>query len=164
MSSFRIFFTCVLATGALFLSMLPPTLAQSDTPVTVPQAANQQQNVSESTATSNSAPRDGVSLEETGAVLPNNLPRFDIEGETDPIRAFETVLLNYVINPIFLLSGGVAVIVILYSSFLIITSRAQEDSLSSAKNTLLWAFVGLGLVMLAYTIVSNLARIILEVL
>jgi hypothetical protein len=146
MSILRLFGSIVVATFFIFFFEVQPLLAQSD----VFLLANE------------SVP--GVSLNETKAVLPDNLPTFGIENEKDPIRAFESILLNYIINPIFLLSGGVAVVVIMYSSFLIITSRAQEDSLTSAKTTLIWAFAGLALVILAYTIVSNLARIILEVL
>lgn len=104
----------------------------------------------------------GIGVGNTG--LPSNLPRLGLEGVTDPISAVETILLNYIITPIFVLAGGVAVIVIMYSAFQIITARGEEEGLSAAKTTLTWAFLGLGLVMLAYTIVSNLARIILEVL
>src|SRR5690606_21695461 len=132
MSHFRTFFS-VLLVLALFFNAISFVHAQDSTSeFNVPQETNQQINTSEDSGSANNVSGNGVSLEETGAVLPDDLPRFGIQGETDPIRAFETVLLNYVINPIFLLAGGVAVIVILYSSFLIITSRAQEDSLSSA--------------------------------
>lgn len=110
----------------------------------------------------------GISLEESfessGTKLPGNLPTFELGDETSPVRAFESILLDYVIYPIFLLAGGVAVIVIMYSSLVLITGRGQEESLTSTKTTLIWAFVGLGLIILAYTIVSNLASIIIETL
>lgn len=110
---------------------------------------------------------NGVPLSETlqrsGVTLPSNLPRFEVEGETSAVKAFESILLTYVIQPIFFLAGGVAVVVIMYSAGLLITGRGQEDSLTNAKTTLTWAFVGLGLVILAYSIVSNLADIILGV-
>lgn len=112
----------------------------------------------------NALATNGVNLQESGFVPPGNLPTFNLENEQSPVSAFERILLNYIIRPIFLVSGGVAVIVILYSSFRMISSRAQEDAVTSAKTTLIWAFVGLGLIVLAYTIVSNLARILLEVL
>lgn len=104
----------------------------------------------------------GIGVSDTG--LPSNLPRLGLQGVTNPVGAVERILLNYVITPIFILAGGVAVIVIMYSAFQIITARGEEEGLSAAKTTLIWAFLGLGLVMLAYTIVSNLARIILQVL
>jgi hypothetical protein len=94
--------------------------------------------------------------------LPSNLPRLNMEGVKDPVQLTEGFMLKYIIRPVFFLSGGVAIIMILYSSFQIITARGEEDGLTSAKTTLTWAFVGLGLVVLAYTIVSNLASIILQ--
>lgn len=114
------------------------------------------------TTPSRPAGTSGIGVGETG--LPSNLPRLGLQGVTNPVSAVERILLNYVITPIFILAGGVAVIVIMYSAFQIITARGEEEGLSAAKTTLIWAFLGLGLVMLAYTIVSNLARIILEVL
>lgn len=110
--------------------------------------------------------KEGVPLRETlrnsNVTLPTNLPTFNLGDETSAVKALEGILLNYVIRPIFLLAGGVAVVVIMYSAGLIITGRGQEDAITKAKTTLVWAFVGLGLVILAYTIVSNVARIITE--
>lgn len=101
-------------------------------------------------------------LENSNVDVPDNLPTLGIEGEEDPITAVESVLVNYIINPIFLIAGGVATVVIMYSAFRVISSRGEEEGMEAAKKSLIWAFVGLGLVMLSYTIVSNMARIILQ--
>jgi hypothetical protein len=142
----------------------PVPAPQTAVPTTAPQttAPAPSSGVPSSNTPSNARNSDGTSLRESGFIPPSNLPTFDLENENNPVAAFERILLNYIISPIFLISGGVAVIVILYSSFRLVTSRAQEDSITAAKTTLIWAFVGLALVMLAYTIVSNLASIILE--
>lgn len=108
----------------------------------------------------------GVSIEDlmkkTGSQLPSNLPKLDLSEVKDPVSWVEKFFLRYIINPIFLLSGGVAVIMILYSSFRIITARGEEEGLTAAKTTLIWAGAGLGLIMLSYTIINNLIRIFLE--
>ncbi|MDP3975551.1 MAG: hypothetical protein Q8P95_01410 [bacterium] len=106
----------------------------------------------------------GISIKNIGGSenFPVELPTFNMTDEKDPITAVEKVILNYVITPIFFLAGGVAVIMVLYSAFRILISRAEEDGLTAAKNTLIWSFLGLGLIMVAYTIVRNLASIILQ--
>lgn len=111
--------------------------------------------------------RTGIGLKEAGfdinAIDPDtNLPTFNIENSTDPLQVVDSVLLRYIINPIFFLAGGVAVLVIMYSSFRIVTSRGEEEGLTAAKNTLIWAAAGLALVLLAYTLVGNLVSIVLQ--
>ncbi|MDP2691061.1 MAG: pilin [bacterium] len=105
------------------------------------------------------AQQDGLPV--TG-VNSEHLPTLGLEDEKDPVRAAESLLLNYVINPIFLVSAGVAVIVIFYASFRIIAARGEEEGLTAAKNTLIWAAAGLALIVLAYALVSNIAQIVLE--
>jgi len=93
-------------------------------------------------------------------LLPTNVPQLSTNGATDPVRATESFMLRYIIRPIFFISGGVAVIVIMYAGFQIISARGEEEGITSAKTTLTWAFAGLALVVLAYTIVSNLGKIL----
>lgn len=106
----------------------------------------------------------GRSLEDLGFDASNveNLPTLGLEGINDPVQAIDSVLLNYIINPIFILAGGAAVIVIMYSSFRLVASRGEEEGITAAKNALIWAFAGLALVLLAYTLVRNLAEIVLR--
>lgn len=94
--------------------------------------------------------------------LAPSLPTLGLEGVNDPIEAVDSVLLNFVINPIFFLAGGVAVIVIMYASFQLIKGQGEEEGVTNAKNTLIWAFAGLALVLLSYTLVTNLTTIVLE--
>ena len=108
--------------------------------------------------------RFGQSLEDLGAELPDNLPRAGIEDEMDAVTAVDSVLFRFVVTPIFFLAGGIAVIVILYSAARIIVARGEEEGLTAAKNALLWAFVGLLLIIFAYTLVRNLTQILVEVI
>ncbi len=103
-------------------------------------------------------PGEGIPL--SGIGLPSNLPKFGLEGIGDPQKVTESFMLRYVINPIFIISGALAILMIIYSAGRIITARGEEDGLTAAKTTLTWAAIGLGLIMLAFTIVSNLVRII----
>ena len=104
----------------------------------------------------------GRSLTDTEVQIPGNLPTLGLKDERDPIKATESLLVTYVINPIFLVAGGVAVIIIMYASFQIISSRGDEEAgLGAAKTTLTWALVGLGLIIASYTIVRNISSIIL---
>lgn len=108
----------------------------------------------------------GITLEELGKnvdlKLPPNLPTFEkgFKGIKDPVKATESFFLNYIISPIFLLAAGVAVIMILYASFRIITARGEEEGITKAKTTLIWAAAGLALIMLAYTLVRNISTIL----
>ena len=108
--------------------------------------------------------RTGQSLQDLGfdPSTVRNLPTLGIEGEKDPVRVIDSVLLNYIVNPIFFLAGGTAVIVIMYSSFRIVVARGEEEGITAAKNALIWAFAGLALVVLSYTIVRNLIQIVIS--
>jgi hypothetical protein len=105
----------------------------------------------------------GDSLKDLGfdSTKAPNLPTLGLENVNDPIKAIDSVLLNFVINPIFFLSGGVAVIVIMYAAFQLMKGQGEEEGLTNTKNTLIWAFAGLGLVLLSYAIVTNLVQIVL---
>lgn len=103
---------------------------------------------------------EGFSLEEAGFKPGSNIPTLGLEGEEDPLKVVDSVLLKYVINPIFFLAGGVAVLVIMYSAFRIIVARGEEEGITAAKNALIWATAGLALVLLAYTLVRNLVNIV----
>lgn len=111
---------------------------------------------------------NGRTIEEleglAGVKLPPNLPTFKkgFQGIKDPVKATESFFLNYIISPIFLLAAGVAVIMILYASFRIITARGEEEGITKAKTTLIWAAAGLALIMLAYTLVRNISTIITD--
>jgi cytochrome bd-type quinol oxidase subunit 2 len=62
--------------------------------------------------------------------------------------------INNVINLFSLVVGAVSVIMIIYGGFKYITSGGSDDGTKSAKNTILYALVGLVIVLLAQTIVK----------
>lgn len=103
---------------------------------------------------------EGVTLEQSGNKLPANLPRFNLSQKTNPIESIEYFMLRYVVNPVFLLSGGIAVLMIIYSAGRIIGARGEEEGLTAAKTTLTWAAAGLALIMVAFTLVQNLIALL----
>ncbi len=108
--------------------------------------------------------RSGVSLEEVKTKLPPNLPRLGINETDDPLEAIERVLLNYVITPLFSIVAGIALIMVLYSSFQLVISRGEEEGITTAKTTLIWSAAGLALTLMAYTIVRNISSIVLNLI
>ena len=106
-------------------------------------------------------PPKGVSLKDTGFEYPNNLPKLDIEGEKNPIKATETLLLNYVINPIFFIAGGIAIYMVVNAGFSLVISGVAESQLETAKKTLIWSGAGLLLIIGSYTLVRAILEFVL---
>lgn len=65
-----------------------------------------------------------------------------------------TSTINSLINLFSIAVGAVSVIMIIYGGFKYITSGGSDDSTKAAKNTILYALVGLVIVLLAQTIVK----------
>lgn len=64
-----------------------------------------------------------------------------------------TNLLRRIINIISVIIGVIAVIMIIFAGFRYITSGGKQESVSAAKNTILYAIIGLVIVALAQVIV-----------
>jgi energy-converting hydrogenase Eha subunit B len=62
-------------------------------------------------------------------------------------------LVSIIINIISVIVGVVAVIMIIYAGFRYVTSGGSDDSVKTAKNTILYAIIGLVIVALAQIIV-----------
>ncbi|USN97630.1 MAG: hypothetical protein H6799_00825 [Candidatus Nomurabacteria bacterium] len=63
-------------------------------------------------------------------------------------------LVNNLINLFSIIVGAVSVIMIIYGGFKYITSGGSDDATKSAKNTILYALVGLIIVLISQTIVK----------
>jgi cytochrome bd-type quinol oxidase subunit 2 len=74
-------------------------------------------------------------------------------GDTDGSNTLAKTI-NSVINLFSLIVGAASVIMIIYGGFKYITSGGSDDATKSAKNTILYALVGLIIVLLAQTIVK----------
>lgn len=72
-----------------------------------------------------------------------------IGGESSPSAdsALETI-----VNAFLLLVGAVAIVMIVYGGFRYVTSAGEASAVSAAKNTILYAVVGLIVALLAYSI------------
>jgi len=65
-----------------------------------------------------------------------------------------TKLARSVINVISLVVGAVAVIMLIFGGFRYVTSGGKQESVTSAKNTIIYAIIGLVIVALAQIIVQ----------
>jgi hypothetical protein len=74
-------------------------------------------------------------------------------GDEDGSNTLSTTI-NSVINLFSLIVGAASVIMIIYGGFKYITSGGSDDGTKSAKSTILYALVGLVIVLLAQTIVK----------
>jgi cytochrome bd-type quinol oxidase subunit 2 len=72
-------------------------------------------------------------------------------------------LIATIINLFSLIVGVVSVIMIIIGGFRYITSGGDSNNVTSAKNTILYAIIGLIIVALAQTIVRFVLRQVLEV-
>ena len=73
----------------------------------------------------------------------------DVEGAEDTVNS----LVGTIVNVISVVVGIVAVIMIIFGGFKYITSGGDSGNISSAKNTILFAIVGLIIVAMAQIIV-----------
>lgn len=79
---------------------------------------------------------------------------------TDSSKSLQAVLdlLNWVKDFLLDLAGIAAVIMVLYSAFLYVTSFGDETKAQTAKKTLIWSIAGLAIVALTLTIEYFLAK------
>jgi len=74
-----------------------------------------------------------------------------------PVKDLNTTITN-IVNILSIVVGIVAVIMIILAGFRYVTSGGKQESIASAKNTIMYAIVGLIIVALAQTI----ARFVLQ--
>jgi hypothetical protein len=63
-------------------------------------------------------------------------------------------LITIVVNTLLIIVGAVAVIMLIWGGFKYITSAGDASAVSSAKNTILYAVIGIIVAVLAYAIVN----------
>lgn len=73
-------------------------------------------------------------------------------GYNPTIRTADTGDILNLMNVVYMVAGIVAVIVIIIAGFTFITSSGDQAKITKAKNTILYASVGLVVVMVAFTV------------
>lgn len=91
---------------------------------------------------------------------PEKLPGSDLGQDEDP-QKFTFKLLGIVIDMIIYISGTLATIGLIVGGSQYMFSMGG-DLKDKGKNTLTWSLVGLVVVMLAYAIIHNVIRLVLE--
>lgn len=70
------------------------------------------------------------------------------------------VLVNVVVRVAFGLAGIIALIYLIYSGYLFMTSIGNPDAVAKAKSKLLYTILGLVMIILAYTVVSFILGVV----
>lgn len=74
---------------------------------------------------------------------------------TNPLSCEDvTCVVQKIINGIFTLSIPVTVLMILVGAFQLLTAGGQEEKIKSGKNTIKWAVIGFGLVIISLGLVD----------
>ena len=76
-------------------------------------------------------------------------------GITNLVQVVQTI-----INWLLIFGGALAVIAIVYSGILYITSGADATRAETAKKNLIWAIIGIVVILLAYMIINEIGRIL----
>ncbi len=77
--------------------------------------------------------------------LPSNLPA----------QTSFLALLSYIINFFLGLVGAIAVLMLIWGGFRYLTSSGKSDATKDAKNTIIYAIVGIIIILLSYAIVTT---------
>jgi|SRR5690606_21056510 hypothetical protein len=75
-------------------------------------------------------------------------------GNDDNVNTDLPGLITIVVNTLLIIVGAVAVIMLIWGGFKYITSAGDASAVSSAKNTILYAVIGIIVAVLAYAIVN----------
>lgn len=87
-------------------------------------------------------------------ILPNANPEdWSLEHVDELIRNIERLALS--------LAGGVAVIFILIGAFWYLTAFGNEEKAQKGKTTLMWAIIGLVVIILAQVIISEVKNLLI---
>jgi len=91
---------------------------------------------------------------------PSNLPA----GNTEKVSAENKVvqILNFVTNLLLYASGSIAVLMLVYGGFRLITAAGNTEEKESATKIIKFSAIGLFVVILAYALVTNLISLIFQ--
>lgn len=73
---------------------------------------------------------------------------------TDQVDTDVDSLIGTVVNTLLFIIGAVAVIMLIFGGFRYVTSGGDSNAVTSAKNTILYAIIGIIVAVLAYAIVN----------
>lgn len=82
-------------------------------------------------------------------------------GDCQLSQDFESVI-SYIMTSILELIGVVAVVMIIYYGYRYVVSSGNEQAIEGAKRGLLWSIVAIAIVIMAYTIIVGVQRILFE--
>jgi predicted signal transduction protein with EAL and GGDEF domain len=75
-----------------------------------------------------------------------------------PHGSGSTATIDKILSIVFAFSGSIAVLIIVIGGFRYIVARGDPSATAAAKNTIIYALVGLVIVMAAYSIVTFVVK------
>lgn len=98
----------------------------------------------------------------SGNLFNNNTPAVtgpQIGTSTTP-KSVEQIAMDIILDVFLPIIGGIALIFVIYGGVMIIISSGDPEKLAKAKKTLLWAVIGIIIVVLSYGLVVSLSKLI----
>lgn len=83
-----------------------------------------------------------------------NVAKSNINTDSLPKPEATLARLDSVLSLAFVLLGAIAVLIIVIAGFRYVISRGEPAEMARSKNTIIYALVGLGICILAYSIVT----------
>lgn len=87
-------------------------------------------------------------------VYPNCLPNTQISIKSLPQVSTDSSEIKLVLNILFGVIGGISLLIITLSGFRYIISRGEPQEIAQAKNTIIYALIGMVIALLAFSIVN----------
>lgn len=100
--------------------------------------------------------KDFFRLIQNYAIIPNTLVGLTPNNTDSTVGELVVRVITYVLPIV----GAIALAMIIYGGVLLITSSGDPEKLTKAKQTLLWAIIGIIIVVLSYAIVVSLSQIV----
>lgn len=95
------------------------------------------------------------------SLRPINVP-FDLNYANNNASSNTIIVLNILAGALLYFAGPIAIIMIAFSGFQIVTGGAESEKLDEGKKSLTWAIIGLLAIILSYSIVRIALAIIID--
>jgi hypothetical protein len=100
----------------------------------------------------------GVKIDDS--LRPENAPVFPLDTSTTSSRAaVGNIVLQLIAGSLIYAAGPVAVFMIAMGGFRYVISHGDQTQMEGAKKTIMWAIIGLVVIIVSYAIVTNIIRI-----
>jgi len=96
----------------------------------------------------------------SAAILPNTDPTTWHLDPTNPVNDIVNIVIHNATSIALSLAGGIAVALIIYAGFMYMTAYGNEARATQAKNIMLWAVVGVVVIIVSTVIYNEIVSIV----